>query len=158
MPAGVYGSNKAPPPLSVTGQPLDGAPAVVHLLHVHFHISSPGSLQSTTLPHIVQIFQNPIMTSVLALRTSIFLSVASFRLSLLPFIQVSADSGRPLHTVVVHVFVAVSITRSFLQFWVVSPEPNPLAWRTGMHPSPGPSPKHLSGLVGPARSIRLLKV
>ena len=30
MPAGVQGSNKAPPLLSVTGQPLDGAPAMVH--------------------------------------------------------------------------------------------------------------------------------
>ena len=28
-PAGVLGSNKAPPSLSVTGQPLDGDPAVV---------------------------------------------------------------------------------------------------------------------------------
>ena len=29
-------AHKAPPPLSVTGQPLDGAPAVVHILHLHF--------------------------------------------------------------------------------------------------------------------------
>ena len=35
--------------MSVTGQPLDGAPAVVHLLHFHFHNSSPGCFQSTTL-------------------------------------------------------------------------------------------------------------
>ena len=43
-------SNEAPPPLSVTGQPLDGAPAVVHLLHFRFYSSSPGCLRSTTLP------------------------------------------------------------------------------------------------------------
>ena len=48
-PAGVQGSNKASPPLSVTGQPLDGAPAVVHL-HFCFHSSTPGCLRSTTLP------------------------------------------------------------------------------------------------------------
>ena len=50
-PAGAQGSNKAPPPVSVTGQPLDGAQAVVHLLHFHFHSSLPGYLWSTTLPH-----------------------------------------------------------------------------------------------------------
>ena len=43
------GSNKAPPPLSATGQPLGGAPAVVHVLHFRFHSSSPGCFQSTTL-------------------------------------------------------------------------------------------------------------
>ena len=32
MPAGMYGSNEASPSVSVTGQPLDGAPAVVHVL------------------------------------------------------------------------------------------------------------------------------
>ena len=91
------------------------------------------------------------------LRTSIFLSVASFQLSLLPFIQVSEDSGSPLHTVIVDVFVAVSVTRSFfLQFWVVNAEPKPLAWRTRIHALPGPASKDLSDLVGPARSIRLL--
>ena len=37
-PGGIYGSNKAPPPLSVTGQPLDGAPAVVHVPHFFFHL------------------------------------------------------------------------------------------------------------------------
>ena len=36
--------------MSVTGQPLDGAPAVVHLLHFHFHSSSPSCLRSTMLP------------------------------------------------------------------------------------------------------------
>ena len=36
-------------PLSVTGQPLDGAPAVVLVLHFRFHSSSPGCLWSTTL-------------------------------------------------------------------------------------------------------------
>ena len=41
---------KAPPPLSVTGQPLHGALAVGHPLHFRFHSSSPGCLQSTTLP------------------------------------------------------------------------------------------------------------
>ena len=49
-PAGVEGSNEAPPPLSVTSQPLDGAPAVVLRLHFCFHSSSPGCLWSTTLP------------------------------------------------------------------------------------------------------------
>ena len=81
----------------------------------------PGCLRSTTLPlslwgpvdYTVRTFQNPILVFVLALRTSIFLSVASFQLSLLPFIQVSEDSGRPSHAVVADVFVAVSITRSF---------------------------------------------
>ena len=38
------------PLLSVTCQPLDGAPAVVHVLHFLFHSSSLGCLQSTTLP------------------------------------------------------------------------------------------------------------
>ena len=50
MPAGIQGIitiNKAPPPLSVTGQPLDGTPAVVHVLHFRFHSSSPGCLRST---------------------------------------------------------------------------------------------------------------
>ena len=42
--------NEAPPPLSATGQPLDGAPAVVHLLHFRFHSSSSGCFRSTTLP------------------------------------------------------------------------------------------------------------
>ena len=65
-PAGVWGSNEALPPLSFTGQPLDGAP---------------------------------------------------FQLSLLPSIRVSGDSGRPLHTVVVDVFTAVSVTRSFFLFF-----------------------------------------
>ena len=37
MPPGIQGSNKAPPPMSVTGQPVDCAPAVVHVLHFHFH-------------------------------------------------------------------------------------------------------------------------
>ena len=48
--ASVLGSNQALPPLSVTGQPLDGAPAVVHFLHFRFHSSSPGCLLSITLP------------------------------------------------------------------------------------------------------------
>ena len=48
-PAGIWSSSEAPPPLSVTGQPLDGAPAVVHLLHFRFHSSSPGCLWSTML-------------------------------------------------------------------------------------------------------------
>ena len=48
-PAGLQGSDKAPPPLSVTGKPLDGAPAVVHVLHFRFHSSPPGCLWSTTL-------------------------------------------------------------------------------------------------------------
>ena len=50
MPAGVYGSNKAPPSQSVTGLPLDGAPAVVYVLQFHFHSSSSGCLRSITLP------------------------------------------------------------------------------------------------------------
>ena len=41
-------------------------------------------------------------------------------------------------------FLAVSVTRAFLQLWDVSPEPNALAWRTGMHALSGPSPKGLS--------------
>ena len=49
MTAGIAGSNKALPLLSVTGQPLDGASAVVHVLQFGFHSSSPGCLQSTTL-------------------------------------------------------------------------------------------------------------
>ena len=44
------GQHEAPPPLSVTGQPLDGAPAVVHVLQFCFHSSSPGCLWSTMLP------------------------------------------------------------------------------------------------------------
>ena len=59
-PAGVLVSDETPPFLSLTGQPLDGAPVVVHL-----------------------------------------------RLSLLPLIQVSDESGRPSHAVVVDVFLAV---------------------------------------------------
>ena len=31
-------------------QPMDGAPAVVHVLHFHVYSSSPGCLQSATLP------------------------------------------------------------------------------------------------------------
>ena len=49
MPAGIAGSNKALPLLSVTGQPLDGASAVVHVLQFGFHSSLPGCLRSTTL-------------------------------------------------------------------------------------------------------------
>ena len=49
-PTGVNGSNEASPPLPVTGQSLDGAPAVVHVLHFRFHGSPPGCLRSTTLP------------------------------------------------------------------------------------------------------------
>ena len=48
--AGVQGSNEAPPPLSVARQPLDGDPAVVHVLHFRFHSSLPGFLRSITLP------------------------------------------------------------------------------------------------------------
>ena len=48
-PAGVLDSSEDPPPQSVTGQPLDDAPAVVHLLHFCFHISSPSCLWSTML-------------------------------------------------------------------------------------------------------------
>ena len=44
------GSDEAPPPLSVTGQPPDGVPAVVHVLQFRFHSCSPGCLRSTTLP------------------------------------------------------------------------------------------------------------
>ena len=44
------GCYESPPPLSVTGQSLNGALAVVHSLHFRFHSSSPGSLRSTTLP------------------------------------------------------------------------------------------------------------
>ena len=47
-PAGEKGSTEAPPPLPVTGQPLDGAPAVVHVLHFRFHSSSPGCLHSSS--------------------------------------------------------------------------------------------------------------
>ena len=86
-----------------------------------------GCLRSTTLSlslwgpvdYTVRTFQNPILVFVLALRTSIFLSVASFQLSLLPFIQVSEGSGRPSHTVVVDVFIAVSETRLFFFFFTV---------------------------------------
>ena len=60
-----------------------------------------------------------LLVSVLALRTPIFLSVASCRLSLLPFIQVSEDSDRRSHTVVVDVFVADSVTRFFFFFFTV---------------------------------------
>ena len=49
-PAGLLDSNKAPPPLSVTGQPLDGAQAVVHVLHFCFYSSLPGCLKTNTLP------------------------------------------------------------------------------------------------------------
>ena len=52
MPAGIQGIitiNKAPPPLSVTGQPLDGTPAVIHVLQFRFQSSSPGCLRLTTL-------------------------------------------------------------------------------------------------------------
>ena len=50
MPVGIEGTNKAPPPLSVTGQPLDGAPAEVHVLHFRFHSSLPGCLWSSIHP------------------------------------------------------------------------------------------------------------
>ena len=36
--------------MSVDSQPLDGALAVVHVLHFCIHSSSPGCLQSTTFP------------------------------------------------------------------------------------------------------------
>ena len=45
----MYGSKEAPSPLSVTGQPLDGAPAVFHL-HFRFHGSLPGCLWLTMHP------------------------------------------------------------------------------------------------------------
>ena len=35
--------------MSVFGQPLDGAPAVLQVLHFRFHSSSPGCLRSTSL-------------------------------------------------------------------------------------------------------------
>ena len=47
-PAGVQGSSEAPPPLSVSVQPLDGASVEVHVLQLHS--SSPGCLQLTMLP------------------------------------------------------------------------------------------------------------
>ena len=48
-PAGIQGNNEAPPPLSVTDQPPDGAPAVVHVHYFCFHSSSPGGFRMTTL-------------------------------------------------------------------------------------------------------------
>ena len=48
-PIRIQGSNQAPPPLSVTGQPLDGAQALVYGLHVRFHSISSGYLRLTTL-------------------------------------------------------------------------------------------------------------
>ena len=48
-----WGSNEAPSPLSVTGQPLDGATVVVHVFHFRFHSSSPGCHRSTTLPRFL---------------------------------------------------------------------------------------------------------
>ena len=47
-PAGVLVSDETPPFLSLTGQPLDGAPALVHCLHFRVHCSSPGSVHSGT--------------------------------------------------------------------------------------------------------------
>ena len=49
MLAGVQGCNEAPPPLTVIGQSLDGAPALVHVLNFSFHSSSPSCCWSTTL-------------------------------------------------------------------------------------------------------------
>ena len=53
-PAGVQGSNEAPPPLSVIGQLLDSAPAVVHLLHFRL----PGCL-SVDLSAAVYVLPRP---------------------------------------------------------------------------------------------------
>ena len=50
MPAGVQGSNETPPPLSVTGQPRDGAPAVVHVLQFRFHVCCMPTFSSSPSP------------------------------------------------------------------------------------------------------------
>ena len=60
----ILGSNEAPPPQSDTGQPLDGAPAVVHVLHFCFQSSSLGCLLSTMLncfPSGVQLITTLVM-------------------------------------------------------------------------------------------------
>ena len=139
---------------SRSSPPAPAHPQDVRLVSSHFC----GDLSElVSLVHGTNIFLNPILVFVLALRTSIFLSVASFRLSPLLFIQVSENSGRPSHTVAADVFVAAFCNKIFfLQFRVVNPEPNPLAWRTGVHASSGPSSKDLSGLARPARGVRLM--
>ena len=53
-PADTQGSNEAPPPLSVIGQLLDSAPAVVHLLHFRL----PGCL-SVDLSAAVYVLPRP---------------------------------------------------------------------------------------------------
>ena len=75
---------------------------------------------------MVLTFQKPILVLVLALKTSILLSVASIRFSPLPVTRVSCDdSGSLSHLEVFFSFVAVSVTRLFLQNRVVSPVSNP---------------------------------
>ena len=74
---------------------------------------------------MVLTFQKPILVLVLALKTSILLSVASIRFSPLPVTRVSCDdSGSLSHLEVFFSFVAVSVTRLFLQNRVVSPVSN----------------------------------
>ena len=69
-------------------------------------------------------------------RTSISLSLVTFRLSPLSFIRVFSDNSENLLNPVVLVpSVAVSVTKDFLRDWIVSPVPNP---------EPGGSVDHFS--------------
>ena len=75
---------------------------------------------------MVLTFQNPILVLVLALKTSIFLSVASFWLPPLSYIRVSSDDSRsPSHPVASISSVAVSVTGVFLRNRIVSPVSSP---------------------------------
>ena len=90
---------------------------------------------------IVLTFQNPILVLSLALRTSTFLPLASFRLSPMAFIPASDGSpGSPSCPVVSIPFVAVSVTYLFLQDRVV------LCWAVLNAQPGGPVDCSLSGL------------
>ena len=83
-------------------------------------------LCSFSVSYIVLTFQEPILVLVLALKTSIFPSVASSRLPPLSFIRVSSDdSRRPSHSVESISSLAVSVTGVFLRNRIVSPVCNP---------------------------------
>ena len=96
--------------------------------------SSPSTVVSHLCCHLCQLFRfihsshvpGPNLVLVLALKTSIFLSMASSRLPPLSFIRVSSDDARrPSNSVASISSLAVSVTGVFLRNSIVSPVCNP---------------------------------
>ena len=112
------------------------------------------SPRKITLATKYERYQNPIPVLHLALKTSIFLSAVSFRLSPLSFIRVSFDDSESLSRPVVLIFfVAVSVTWVFCGTGLLAAVPNPLTWRTGGSCFVGPLPFDLFGFGGPTRRL-----